>query len=264
MATAIAAMTGCDNRKEPSEAPGDKAKAKLSAPNKQAAPKKTAQVGAIVTLGWDPNPEPDIAGYHVLSRTDTEQRTQVADVSGPTATVSGLKTNTTYYFSVTAYDSGSAESAPSQELAVPIGTPPNAPPASPKGLRVETVRFANISTRGPVQTSAQPLIAGMIVDGNEPMRVVVRGIGPSLTGVGNALATPRLEVYSPTGDVLASNEGWRSGPNAKEIEAAQLAPTSDGDCALLATLPPGAYTAMLSGARGASGIGVIELYALAK
>lgn len=121
-----------------------------------------------------------------------------------------------------------------------------------------TANLANISTRGQIGGGAQVLIGGVIVTGNAPMPVVVRGLGPS-TGVPGALQNPILQLFNPDGALLYANDNWRDNQEA-EILATKLQPLDDREAAILRTLPPGAYTAILSGALGATGIGLIEAY----
>lgn len=123
--------------------------------------------------------------------------------------------------------------------------------------------FANISTRLQVGTSDNVLIAGFIIQGptGSTKQVLVRGIGPSLTGFGIAkpLANPTLELHDADGALIATNDNWKDTQQA-EIMATQLAPTNDLESALIRTLPPGAYTVIISGVGDGSGIGLAEVY----
>jgi hypothetical protein len=128
-------------------------------------------------------------------------------------------------------------------------------------------RLANISTRAFVSTGDDIVIAGFLVStppqaGSED-RVIVRGIGPSLSvgGIPNTLANPTLELHDNNGTLLSSNNDWQDDPvQAAEISAAGLAPTNSLESALTATLPPGLYTALLSGLNDGTGVGVVEVY----
>lgn len=126
-----------------------------------------------------------------------------------------------------------------------------------------TIQFLNVSTRLQVLTGDNVLIGGFIVAGNEPKQVVVRGIGPSLQDVGitGALSDPVLELHDSSGNIIATNDNWRDG-QAAAIEAAGLAPTNDNESAILQTLDPGAYTAILRGVNDSTGIGLVEVYDL--
>ena len=121
-------------------------------------------------------------------------------------------------------------------------------------------RLANISTRGFVQTGDNILIGGFILLGNEAQRVLIRAIGPSLP-LANTLSDPVLELHDPNGDLLALNDNWVGG-DALSILTTQLAPTSSKESAILATLPPGAYTAIVRGAGASTGVAVVEVYGL--
>lgn len=120
-------------------------------------------------------------------------------------------------------------------------------------------QLANISTRGLVQSGDSVLIGGLIVTGGEA-RVIVRAIGPSL-GLSGQLTDPTLELFDQNGFSLGMNDNWQSDQKA-EIVATQLAPTKTAETALLRTLSPGAYTAIVRGVSGSSGIAVVEAYNL--
>ena len=128
--------------------------------------------------------------------------------------------------------------------------------------RVSNSRLANISTRGLVQTNDDVLIAGMIVAGQTPQRVIVRATGPSLEVPGR-LANPSLELRDGDGNVIRSNDNWRSDQEA-EITSTTIAPTNDLESAIVATLPANgtSYTAIVRGADGGTGVSVIEVYGL--
>jgi hypothetical protein len=125
-------------------------------------------------------------------------------------------------------------------------------------------KLANISTRAFVDTDANIVIAGFILGGNSGNdRIVVRGLGPSLTAVGvpNALANPALELRDGNGTLLISNNDWQDNPaQAAELTAAGLAPTNNLESGIAATLPPGLYTALLVGLNNGIGIGLVEVY----
>ena len=126
------------------------------------------------------------------------------------------------------------------------------------------VPLVNISTRGQVLTGNDVMIGGVIVSGTQPQTIVVTGTGPSLSaaGIANPLPNPTLTlVRSSDGAVIATNDDWTSSPNAAQIQAAGLAPASPLESAIMVTVPPGAYTAILSDAAGGSGVGIIAAYA---
>src|SRR5947209_13843452 len=125
-------------------------------------------------------------------------------------------------------------------------------------------RAGNISTRGPVMTGDQVLIGGFIVGGSQVKDVVVRALGPSLAsaGVSGALTDPTVELRNSSGAIVDSNDNWQSGLNAAQIQSEGLAPKQPAESALQATLTPGSYTAIVRGANGATGIGLVEIYDL--
>ena len=130
--------------------------------------------------------------------------------------------------------------------------------------RAADSRLANISTRGLIQTGTNVMIGGFIVGGEGNARVILRAIGPSLTqsGVANPLADPTLELFDGNGNSVEANDDWRTDPDQGEIAAAGVAPQNDLESALLASIPPGAYTAIVAGKNSATGVGLVEVYHL--
>jgi hypothetical protein len=125
-------------------------------------------------------------------------------------------------------------------------------------------RLANISTRGLVQTGTNVMIGGFIVGGEGNARVIVRGMGPSLSqsGVPNPLLDPTLQLVDNNGTQIEANDDWRTDPDQAEIAAAGVAPQDDRESALLANIPAGNYTAIVSGKNNATGVGLVEVYHL--
>ncbi len=120
--------------------------------------------------------------------------------------------------------------------------------------------LGNISTRGYVQPDDNAMIGGFIIGaGGQTGQVVVRAIGPSLTSVGDALRDPTLNLYDVQGAVVAQNDDWAI-PSGDAIAATGLAPTNPVESAILANLPPGAYTAIVRGKASSSGVGLVEVY----
>ena len=123
----------------------------------------------------------------------------------------------------------------------------------------------NLSTRLRVETGDNVLVSGFIITGSDSEEVVLRGLGPSLSmrdvASAETLLDPMIELHDSSGAMIASNDGWVSGPQASEIIGLGLAPDEPSEAALVAKLPPGSYTAILSDAQGGSGIGIVELYA---
>jgi hypothetical protein len=121
-------------------------------------------------------------------------------------------------------------------------------------------KLANISTRGLVQTGDNVLIGGLIVLGQNPLRVLVRAIGPSLP-VPGALGNPTLELRNGSGTLVAANDNWRSDQEL-EIIATTIPPSNDLESAIVRDLAPGAYTAIVRGLNNSTGIAVVEAYGL--
>jgi hypothetical protein len=131
--------------------------------------------------------------------------------------------------------------------------------------RTAASQLANISTRGFVETGDNVMIGGFIIVGGadaKPRTVVVRGIGPSLPGIPNALQDPTLELHDVNGVLLALNDDWMDGPDMEIVSEVGLAPLNSKESALVATLAPGNYTAILSGVNNTTGVGLVEAYNL--
>jgi hypothetical protein len=121
--------------------------------------------------------------------------------------------------------------------------------------------LGNISTRLRVETGDNVLIGGFIITGTEAKKMMVRAIGPSLPLIG-VLANPTLELRDGSGTLVASNDNWMDAPNKQEIIDSTISPTNDFESAILMSLDPGAYTAIVSGANNTTGIGLVEAYDL--
>lgn len=126
--------------------------------------------------------------------------------------------------------------------------------------RTVSSKLANISSRGLVQTGDNVMIAGVIVLGADSQKVIVRALGLSV-GVPGPLLDPALELRNSNGALIASNDNWRS-DQAAEIIATGLPPANDSESAIVRTLPPAPYTAIVRGANGASGLALVEVYAI--
>ena len=143
----------------------------------------------------------------------------------------------------------------------PIATPTASPTPSPTP---NPGTLANISTRLRVLSGDNVLIGGMIATGTNDKRVILRAIGPSLTGLGvpGALPDPTLELFQGS-TLLMSNDDWQSSSQQAEIEASGFAPGNTAESAIIRTLTPGqGYTAIVRGKNGATGVGVVEVYDL--
>jgi hypothetical protein len=126
-----------------------------------------------------------------------------------------------------------------------------------------TSRLANISTRGKVQTADNVMIGGFIVGGSAASRILVRAIGPELNaqGVPGALQDTTLELHDGNGDLLTSNDDWES-TQRQEIIDTTVPPTDPRESAIVATLNPGNYTAIVRGKNDTTGVALVEAYAL--
>ncbi|PYJ86168.1 MAG: hypothetical protein DME70_08550, partial [Verrucomicrobia bacterium] len=126
--------------------------------------------------------------------------------------------------------------------------------------------LVNVSTRGLVQHGDDVMIGGFIAaGGNGPTAFVLRALGPSLSssGVANPLADPLMELHDPNGNTLLTNDNWQESEGQKaDINAAGLAPSDPKESAMLMMLPPGAYTAVVRGNGGGTGIALVEIYQL--
>jgi N-acetylneuraminic acid mutarotase len=124
-------------------------------------------------------------------------------------------------------------------------------------------KLANISTRGFVGVDDNVMIAGVIISPSNgtDAKVLVRALGPTLGdfGVAGALANPTVELVNSSGTVLRSNDDWKSSQQA-EIEAANLGPAHEQEAALIETIPPGLYTAVVRGNGRSTGAGLVEVY----
>jgi uncharacterized protein (DUF1800 family) len=123
-----------------------------------------------------------------------------------------------------------------------------------------TSNAVNISTRANVGTSDNVMIAGFIVTGSGQKTVLIRALGPSLPVLGT-LSDPVLELHDATGALVAINDNWRTSQQS-EIIGTGLAPGNDNESAVLTSLNPGTYTAIVKGANNATGVGLIEVYDL--
>lgn len=124
-------------------------------------------------------------------------------------------------------------------------------------------KLLNLSTRGRVAEGENVLIAGFITRTGVSSRYLLRALGPSLAGSGIAapLADPVLTLYDNNGAVITTNDDWQTSQGA-DITATGLAPTNTAESAILATLTPSSYTAIVSAKGTNSGVAVVEVYQL--
>jgi hypothetical protein len=157
------------------------------------------------------------------------------------------------------FDNFQVAAKPTDTLPIPLPSPTAtiAPILTPK----PAPQFLNISTRMLVGTDDNVLIAGFIITGSEQKTVILRAIGPSLStsGVEGVLPDPTLELHDATGAIIASNDNWRD-TQQSEIEASGLQPEDDRESATIQTLDPGAYTAIIRGNDGSTGVALAEVY----
>jgi hypothetical protein len=125
-------------------------------------------------------------------------------------------------------------------------------------------KLANISNRGFVQAGDNVLFAGNIVLGQVSQKVIIRAIGPSLSAVGvsGAMADPTLELHDANGGLLEANDNWVDSPNKQAIIDSKIPPSNDLESAIVRTLAPANYTAIVRGVGNTTGIAVVEVYAL--
>jgi hypothetical protein len=144
-------------------------------------------------------------------------------------------------------------------------TAPTTPPTGPTAVSLSTraSQILNLSTRLRVETGDNVLIGGFIISGTEPKKIIVRAIGPSLAAfnVPGPLADPVLELHDSSG-LLAQNDNWRQNQEA-EIQNSGLAPNNDLEAAIVRTVPPGNYTAIVRGQNNGTGVALVEVFDLA-
>jgi hypothetical protein len=211
------------------------------------------------TLNWQPSSSTDVAGYRIYYGNHGLEFSVVVAGQATTTRIDGLIAGATYYFIVTAVDIAGAESSPSNEVLFTV--------AADEANTTVAAGLSNISTRADVFTAQGATIAGFVIGGTENHTVVVRGLGPTLVSAGvlGVLADPFLVLHQSDAQgkdhVLASNDNWRDA-QASAIDSAGLAPANDTEAAIIMSLPPGSYTAILTGANGTTGVGLIEIYDL--
>ncbi len=148
--------------------------------------------------------------------------------------------------------------APATPIPTPTASP--TPSATPLPTSLPTV-LGNISTRSVAGTGDNVLIGGFIITGTQPKKIIVRAIGPSLSFT-DRLLDPSLELRDSGGHLLLANDNWSDNPSRQEIIASTVSPTDPKESAIVATLPPGSYSAVVSGVNGTAGTAVVEVYDL--
>jgi hypothetical protein len=129
-------------------------------------------------------------------------------------------------------------------------------------------RLLNLSARAKVGTGEDVLIAGFVITGTQPLKVLLRGVGPSLAakGISTPLANPKLTLYDRLGGAIASNDNWGQAANLADLRAASATvgafalDNASQDSAMLVTLDPGVYSVQVSSVDGTTGIALAEIY----
>jgi len=178
--------------------------------------------------------------------------------NGKILIATGTEDGFTYLASCELYDPSAMPTPTPTATATATPTPTSTPTPTP-------ATSLNVSTRSRVQTGDNIMIGGFIVTGNASKKVIVRAIGPSLakSGLSGVLADPVLELHGPNGSLILSNDNWKENPDqALLIQASGIPPQDDLESAIVATLPPAGYTAVVKGKSNATGLGVVEIYDL--
>ncbi len=181
--------------------------------------------------------------------------------TGSTLTLSNIGTTQTGNYTVVVADAYNSVSSNAGVVTVNVATHP-----------------INISSRAYVGAGFQVLVAGFFVEGQTSETILIRGVGPTLSqqNITGVLASPQLTLYDSSGTVIATNTGWCNAPAAGPstvaagVQPATAAifskvyafalPSGSADCALVVTLPPGGYTAQVSGIGAAAGVSLVEVY----
>ena len=219
---------------------------------------KTVQLRFKYAVGADNRAGSTPFGWYIDDiKIQNEFWTAVGNTDGTSFNVVGRGSGTYCYRVRSRYVFGSVVASSPASNVVSITVAPGVAPAPP-------ARLQNIAARARVATGDNLLFGGFIVR-DAPKRVIIRAIGPSLQSNGTAvpgrMTDPMLDLYQEgSGAPVATNDDWQT--NAAEVQATSLAPTDPRESAIVATLNPGSYTAIMYGKGGETGIGVIEIYDL--
>ena len=138
------------------------------------------------------------------------------------------------------------------------------PAVSPTPGPVSPAKLLNIATRARVETDDNVLIGGFIITGLDPKMMIVRAIGPSIQANGapfeGRLEDPTLELYDSNGVFVTSNDNWKDSEFRADVEASGLAPSDDRESAIARIVAPDAYTAVVRGKDGTTGVALVEVY----
>jgi hypothetical protein len=222
--------------------------------------------------GPDVNGAVTSQGHNLLGRSDgcsgftpedlqggTSDDTRLDPMLGPLGAYGGPTDTLSLLAGSPAIDAGNPASVSRDQRYFERSGPPDIGAFEFQGT--QPVLLANISTRLRVRPGDNTMIGGFIVTGTDPKTIAVRGLGPSLPLAG-ALPDPVIDLYSSSGDLLASNDDWRSDLSSQEIVGSGLQPANELESALWVTIDPGAYTVVVRGKNDAIGIGLFEVYDL--
>ena len=157
-------------------------------------------------------------------------------------------------------DIGAFEAQAVVPTPTPTPTPTATPTPTPTPVPVSST-FANISTRLNVGTGDNVLIGGFIITGSGEKKVLIRAIGPSLP-LSGTLANPMLHLFRSASDNIVTNDNWQSSFNSRQVLTSGLAPKNSNEAAILRALPPGSYTAIVTGVNDTTGVALVEVYDL--
>ncbi len=226
--------------------------------------RKISATGAVTTLGGVPVVSGSANGTGSNARFASPQGVILNSVNQLFVSDTG---NNTIRKGVPFSPSPTPSPSPSPSPSVspsPSPSPSSSPSPSPTPGSTPAQPL-NISTRARVETDQNVMIGGFIIDGSASKTVIIRGIGPSLVpfGINDALADPVLELRARDGSLIKLDNDWQDDPaQAALIQESGFAPSNDLESAIVATLAPGAYTAIVSGRNRTSGIGLVEVYDL--
>jgi len=132
-------------------------------------------------------------------------------------------------------------------------------PIAPQSPTIPPHSLLNVSTRMRAEGGDNALIGGFIINGQEPKKIAVRAMGPSLPVAGK-LADPVLQLFDGTGTLVAQNDNWNS--HRADVIATGIPPSDEHEAVIAATLPPGSYTGVVRGVNNSAGVALIEAYDL--